>query len=95
MHKPGMLVDRIHVIIKGRVQGVGFRRKTQQIAEALLLEGFVRNLPDSSVEIYAEGKKDILIQFIDEVSAAFRLHIEGIHPATGCDIPSFNGFQIL
>jgi acylphosphatase len=83
------------VIIKGRVQGVGFRRKAKHIAEALFLEGFVRNLPDSSVEIYVEGKKDILIQFIDEVRGAFRFHIEEIYPAAGCDIPSFNGFQIL
>lgn len=95
MHRSGMLVDRIHVIIKGRVQGVGFRRKTQQIGQVLFLEGFVRNLPDGSVEIYAEGKKDILIQFIDEVRGAFRFHIEEIYPAAGCDIPSFNGFQIL
>ena len=95
MHRSGMLVDRIHVIIKGRVQGVGFRRKTQEIGAALFLQGFVRNLPCGSVEIYAEGKKDSLKQFMDQVRASFRFHIEEIYPDAVCDISSCNGFEIF
>lgn len=39
----------------GRVQGVGFRRWTRRFAENLSLEGAVRNLPDGSVEVVAQG----------------------------------------
>jgi len=41
--------------VVGRVQGVGFRRWTRRFAEDLGLEGAVRNLPDGSVEVVAEG----------------------------------------
>jgi len=48
------------VIITGRVQGVFFRARTRTMAESLNLTGWVRNLPDGSVEALFEGKeKDI------------------------------------
>jgi acylphosphatase len=43
------------MIVTGRVQGVFFRDSTRQAALALGLSGMVRNLPDGSVEIVAEG----------------------------------------
>ncbi|MGD8786227.1 MAG: acylphosphatase [Phycisphaerales bacterium] len=49
-----------HVIFKGRVQGVGFRYTTRRIADRYQLTGFVRNLPDGTVEMLAQGSsKDI------------------------------------
>jgi acylphosphatase len=49
---------RAKILITGRVQGVFYRHSTKQKAEALGLGGWVRNLPDGSVEIEAEGPKD-------------------------------------
>lgn len=46
---------RVHIRIEGRVQGVGFRAAAQAEAERLGLSGFVRNLPDGSVEAEVEG----------------------------------------
>lgn len=56
---------RIHVWIKGLVQGVGFRFFAERHAERLGLTGFVRNLPDGQVEVVAEGKKADLEAFLD------------------------------
>jgi acylphosphatase len=42
-------------VISGRVQGVGFRYFTQDIASREGLSGWVRNLPDGRVEVVAEG----------------------------------------
>jgi acylphosphatase len=45
----------LHVIVHGRVQGVGFRWFTSRRARELGLAGWVRNLENGSVEVYAEG----------------------------------------
>lgn len=46
---------RTRVIVRGMVQGVGFRANTRAQAGRLALTGFARNLPDGSVEVEAEG----------------------------------------
>ncbi|MBP1748706.1 MAG: Acylphosphate phosphohydrolase [Deltaproteobacteria bacterium] len=49
---------RAHIIVHGIVQGVYFRYRTQQEATGLDLTGWVKNLPDGSVEIMCEGEKE-------------------------------------
>jgi len=51
---------RVHVLIRGYVQGVFFRASTRDMAESLGLTGWVGNLPDGSVEAVFEGSPDIL-----------------------------------
>jgi acylphosphatase len=46
--------------VRGRVQGVGFRWFAQRAATELGLSGFVRNLDDGRVEVYAAGPEDKL-----------------------------------
>ena len=43
-------------LVRGRVQGVGYRYFVLREAEALGVAGFARNLPDGSVEVVAEGE---------------------------------------
>ncbi|MGL4576768.1 MAG: acylphosphatase [Burkholderiaceae bacterium] len=53
-----MNLDELHVIVRGRVQGVGFRDAVQEQAITLLLSGWVRNLADGGVQVYARGAAD-------------------------------------
>lgn len=46
--------------VEGRVQGVGYRYFVQREADALSVTGFVRNMPDGSVEVVAEGAESAL-----------------------------------
>ncbi len=55
----------VHLIARGRVQGVWFRAGTREQALQLGLCGWAKNCPDGTVEILAEGKKEILEQFIN------------------------------
>lgn len=55
---------RVHARVRGRVQGVGFRYTTQEEARRLGLAGWVRNLPDGSVEAAAEGPRAALERFV-------------------------------
>jgi acylphosphatase len=57
--------ERLEIKVFGRVQGVAFRWYTQHQARALGLTGWVRNLPDGSVRIQAEGPRDGLQQLAD------------------------------
>jgi len=57
-----MGIKQYHLIVKGRVQGVGYRFYTQQYAQELGLTGWVKNLTDGSVEIVAAGNSDLLEQ---------------------------------
>ncbi|OLB52262.1 MAG: hypothetical protein AUI08_00975 [Gemmatimonadetes bacterium 13_2_20CM_2_65_7] len=47
-------------IVRGRVQGVGFRWFVMREAERLELGGFVRNLPDGAVEVVSQGPETAL-----------------------------------
>ena len=58
--------------IRGRVQGVGFRYFAQRAAASLGLGGYVRNLDDGSVEVYAAGPEDKLSQLAGMLRAGPR-----------------------
>ena len=59
-----MKKGRVHVIISGYVQGVFYRASTRDTANRLGLKGWVRNLPDGSVEAVFEGPEDRIMQAI-------------------------------
>jgi acylphosphatase len=57
--------SRLHLIVHGRVQGVFFRASARASATHLGLTGWVKNRPDGTVEILAEGLKDKLVQLLE------------------------------
>jgi acylphosphatase len=48
---------RVRAVVSGRVQGVWFRESCRREADRLGVSGWVRNTPDGSVEIEAEGER--------------------------------------
>jgi acylphosphatase len=50
----------VRFLVRGRVQGVGYRSFVLQQAEGLGVAGFARNLPDGSVEVVAEADDPVL-----------------------------------
>jgi acylphosphatase len=52
-----------HILVSGRVQGVGFRYFTQSVAAREGIYGWVRNIPDGRVEIQAEGESEAMDRF--------------------------------
>ncbi|MEM9924040.1 MAG: acylphosphatase [Cyanobacteria bacterium P01_D01_bin.50] len=55
---------RAHAFISGKVQGVGYRYSTMNVATKLGLNGWVRNLPDSRVEAVFEGTPEVIEEMI-------------------------------
>ncbi len=53
------------MVVSGRVQGVGFRAAAQRRASLLGVSGWVRNLPDGSVEMHAEGDDDKVNEYLE------------------------------
>jgi acylphosphatase len=56
-------MESMYVIVRGLVQGVGFRYFVQQNARALGLVGYVKNLVNGDVEVFAQGEKEFLERF--------------------------------
>jgi len=56
---------RVHLVIRGRVQGVWYRQSTMETANRLGLTGWARNCPDGSVEAVFEGEKAGIDQAIE------------------------------
>ena len=59
-----MAPKSLHAIVHGRVQGVYFRAYAQDEAVRLGLGGWVRNLPDGTVEVLAAGPAEALHEFL-------------------------------
>ncbi len=56
---------RLHAVVSGNVQGVGFRYFVLYTAEQFSLAGFVRNTEDDCVEVVAEGEEQKLKEFLE------------------------------
>lgn len=69
----------------GRVQGVGFRYTSCRIASEIGLQGYVRNLADGSVEMFAQGPRTDLDRCLEEIRDSFG---EYIREATVTELPS-------
>ncbi len=87
--------ERRRILFSGRVQGVGFRFRTQEIARRYPeIAGFVRNLPDGRVELVIEGPAASLKAMVDDVSTAMSGYIEHVDVSQYGGTEAFSGFEI-
>jgi acylphosphatase len=87
--------QQLHAIIQGRVQGVSFRYYTMRRAAELALIGWVRNLPDGTVEVLAVGTRsqlDSLVTFLHHGPSGARVDSLQIDWQQATD--QFNDFSI-
>jgi len=95
-----MAIVRVHVVVEGLVQGVGFRWFVAHHADALSLRGFVRNLYNGKVEIEAEGERSLIEEFIKEVKVGPRaahvsdMKFEWQEPNSQNSVEGFTRFEI-
>ncbi len=86
---------QVHVIVRGRVQGVCFRMETQRAAQGLNLTGWVRNCADGSVEAMFEGEKselDRMIQWCRQGSPGSS--VDQVETDWLDTVSGFTGFEI-
>lgn len=81
--------------MRGRVQGVGFRHFATVEARRRGVSGFVRNEPDGSVTVVAEGPKHVLVELLEALrngppSARVQDAVVAWHEASG----EFSGFGV-
>lgn len=55
-----------HILVIGFVQGVGYRQFVRGVARKLGLVGFVRNMPDGSVEVMVAGPQEIIGELVGQ-----------------------------
>lgn len=68
-------MQRVRVIFKGRVQGVGFRYCVLQASKNFKVVGFVKNLDNGDVELVAEGDLVEIKRFLAEIEHTHHGHI--------------------
>jgi acylphosphatase len=85
----------IHVIISGDVQGVGFRQFIRYQARKLNINGWVRNLPDGSVEAVYIGNKENVNKLIKiSKHGPFLAKVEKVDIENVEEV-NFNSFEII
>ncbi len=85
---------RRRVYFSGRVQGVGFRFTTEDIASRFQVAGFVRNLRDGRVEVVAEGIEAELDRFQDAIHSALRGYIKEANASDSSATGEFTSFRV-
>lgn len=86
---------RVHVLIKGQVQGVFFRKWVKEKADEFGLTGWVQNLADGRVEVVAEKEREQVNRLIELIKKGPRLaKIEDVDISWEDATGEFEDFEI-
>jgi len=83
--------------VRGRVQGVGFRFFAERAARELGIRGWVRNLPDGSVETLAEGEDEAVQRYLERLRKGplgSRVDAVDVTEALDAAAPGHTSFEI-
>lgn len=96
MGKPDIMPDVHHetVFFTGRVQGVGFRYTTLEVAREFDVSGHVKNLVDGRVELEAEGKAEEVTAFIAALEERMHGYVRKTERSAETRPAQFSGFTI-
>jgi len=85
------------VIFTGRVQNVGFRYTVKDLARSFDVRGWVKNLPDGSVELQVMGARAEVAAFIKEIAEESNVahHIKSFMAETIPLLDDATGFRIV
>jgi acylphosphatase len=83
-----------HITFIGRVQGVGFRFTAFNIANRYDLTGFVRNLPDGTVEMFVQGPAETIENCIRDIQEEFGRFIRETKIQDCPPAPQYKDFKI-
>jgi len=83
-----------HIIFAGYVQGVGFRFTVHRIASRHGLTGWVKNLPDGTVEMVAEGRPDDIDSCLNDIKKSFSGYIKETKIEAIPPTPQYRDFRI-
>jgi acylphosphatase len=87
--------QRLSARVYGVVQGVGFRHFTRSRARDLGLDGWIRNEPDGSVRLVAEGTRDNLDALLDAVRRGpSSARVRDVNVDWGAATGAFDGFSV-
>jgi acylphosphatase len=87
---------KLEATVTGSVQGVRYRDFVQVSAGTLGLTGFVRNNPDGSVTVVAQGAPDVLKDFIEFLhEGSLQAKVEGLNVEWGTADRQYTDFSIL
>ncbi|HET7440484.1 MAG TPA: acylphosphatase [Terriglobales bacterium] len=82
-------------VVRGRVQGVGFRWFVEREAHMLGISGWVRNKPDGSVEVLAMGTRDQLSGLRSRLREGPRAaRVDDVEESQAQPVPGLNTFRI-
>lgn len=88
-------MKRATLFVSGRVQGVGFRYRTTEIAQSFVVSGTVENLEDGRVKIVVEGEHDEIHRFVEEIQTSVSGTIKSIDRFDSEPTGDFDGFRII
>ncbi|MFI4897358.1 MAG: acylphosphatase [Phycisphaerales bacterium JB059] len=87
-------MERRRVRYLGRVQGVGFRATCRHLARSFTVSGWVRNEPDGSVVLEAQGEAGELDRFEGAIRDAMGRNIQAAEGELLAPLPDERGFEI-